>query len=389
MEFNFSDKANSFKPNIFNILNERKAKMIEKGHTVYDLFVGTPDFKPAQHVIDAVVEASKDALNYRYSLGDTKELKGAVQRWYGRRYGVALDEDEILSVAGTQEGFAHVALTVCNPGDLVLVPNPGYPVFEVGPYLNDAVIGYYELDKNNHYMPMLDRIDEETAKKAKMIIVSYPLNPTCTCADKKFYEELIEFAKKYNILVVHDNAYSEIEYDGRTGFSFLSIPGAKEVGIEFNSLSKTYNLTGIRISFALGNKEVIKKFKTIRSQFDYGTSYIVQKAAVAALDGPQEGVKKQCLEYQKRRDALCGGLNDIGWKVPYSEGTMFVWAPVPSGFKNSDDFCMQMLENTGVLCTPGSAFGSRGEGHVRFALVLDTDTIKKAVGLIGNWLNNR
>lgn len=389
MEFNFSDKANSFKPNIFNILNERKAKMIEKGHTVYDLFVGTPDFKPAQHVIDAVVEASKDALNYRYSLGDTKELKGAVQRWYDRRYGVALDEDEILSVAGTQEGFAHVALTVCNPGDLVLVPNPGYPVFEVGPYLNDAVIGYYELDKNNHYMPMLDRIDEETAKKAKMIIVSYPLNPTCTCADKKFYEELIEFAKKYNILVVHDNAYSEIEYDGRTGFSFLSIPGAKEVGIEFNSLSKTYNLTGIRISFALGNKKVIKKFKTIRSQFDYGTSYIVQKAAVAALDGPQEGVKKQCLEYQKRRDALCGGLNDIGWKVPYSEGTMFVWAPVPSGFKNSDDFCMQMLENTGVLCTPGSAFGSRGEGHVRFALVLDTDTIKKAVGLIGNWLNNR
>lgn len=389
MEFNFSDKANSFKPNIFNILNERKAKMIEKGHTVYDLFVGTPDFKPAQHVIDAVVEASKDALNYRYSLGDTKELKGAVQRWYDRRYGVALDEDEILSVAGTQEGFAHVALTVCNPGDLVLVPNPGYPVFEVGPYLNDAVIGYYELDKNNHYMPMLDRIDEETAKKAKMIIVSYPLNPTCTCADKKFYEELIEFAKKYNILVVHDNAYSEIEYDGRTGFSFLSVPGAKEVGIEFNSLSKTYNLTGIRISFALGNKEVIKKFKTIRSQFDYGTSYIVQKAAVAALDGPQEGVNKQCLEYQKRRDALCGGLNDIGWKVPYSEGTMFVWAPVPSGFKNSDDFCMQMLENTGVLCTPGSAFGSRGEGHVRFALVLDTDTIKKAVGLIGNWLNNR
>lgn len=389
MEFNFSDKANSFKPNIFNILNERKAKMIEKGHTVYDLFVGTPDFKPAQHVIDAVVEASKDALNYRYSLGDTKELKGAVQRWYDRRYGVALDEDEILSVAGTQEGFAHVALTVCNPGDLVLVPNPGYPVFEVGPYLNDAVIGYYELDKNNHYMPMLDRIDEETAKKAKMIIVSYPLNPACTCADKKFYEELIEFAKKYNILVVHDNAYSEIEYDGRTGFSFLSIPGAKEVGIEFNSLSKTYNLTGIRISFALGNKEVIKKFKTIRSQFDYGTSYIVQKAAVAALDGPQEGVKKQCLEYQKRRDALCGGLNDIGWKVPYSEGTMFVWAPVPSGFKNSDDFCMQMLENTGVLCTPGSAFGSRGEGHVRFALVLDTDTIKKAVGLIGSWLNNR
>lgn len=170
---------------------------------------------------------------------------------------------------------------------------------------------------------------------------------------------------------MHDNAYSEIEYDGRRGFSFLSIPGAKDVGIEFNSLSKTYNLTGLRISFALGNADVIKHFKTIRSQFDYGTSYIVQKAAVAALNGPQDGVVKQQAQYQSRRDALCDGLNAIGWKVPYSEGTMFVWAPVPKQFKNSDEFCIQMLENTGVVCTPGSAFGSLGENHVRFALVLN------------------
>lgn len=388
MEFNFSDKANRFKPNIFNILNERKAQMLAKGRRVYDLFVGTPDFEPAKHVMDAVAAAASNAQDYKYSLGDTKELIESVERWYRRRYGVELGDNEIMSIAGSQEGFAHVAMTVCNPGDLVLVPNPGYPVFEVGPYLNDAVIDYYELDKDNHFMPALDKISEEKARRAKMMVVSYPLNPTCTCADRKFYEQLVEFAEKYNILVVHDNAYSEIIYDGREGISFLSIPGAKDVGIEFNSLSKTYNLTGLRISFAVGNAEVIKKFKTIRSQFDYGTSYIVQKAAIAALDGPQEGVKEQCMAYQRRRDALCGGLNSIGWKVPYSEGTMFVWAPVPEGFAGSDDFCMQMLENTGVLCTPGSAFGSLGEGYVRFALVLDEETIKEAVSLIDKWLNH-
>ena len=207
---------------------------------------------------------------------------------------------------------------------------------------------------------------------------AYPLQ-------QKANAKLIEFAKKYNILVVHDNAYSEIEYDGRRGFSFLSIPGAKDVGIEFNSLSKTYNLTGLRISFALGNADVIKHFKTIRSQFDYGTSYIVQKAAVAALNGPQDGVVKQQAQYQSRRDALCDGLNAIGWKVPYSEGTMFVWAPVPKQFKNSDEFCIQMLENTGVVCTPGSAFGSLGENHVRFALVLNENLIKEAVEKIKEW----
>lgn len=387
MKFDFSEKALHFQPNIFNILNARKAEMEGKGRRVYELSVGTPDFPPAPHVLAAMKEAVADTENYKYSLGDTSALKEAVLRWYQRRYDVELASDEVMSVAGSQEGFAHIAMTVCNPGDLVLVPNPGYPIFEVGPFLNDAAIGYYELDKENHYMPALSRIDEETAKRAKMIVVSYPLNPTCTCADKAFYAQLVDFAEKYNILVVHDNAYSEITYDGREGFSFLSIPGAKDVGIEFNSLSKTYNLTGLRISFALGNAEVIRRFKTIRSQFDYGTSYIVQKAAIAALDGPQDGVEKQRLAYQRRRDALCDGLNRIGWKVPYSEGTMFVWAPIPEGFADSETFCVELLENTGVLCTPGSAFGSLGENFVRFALVLDENTLAEAAERIGAWLN--
>lgn len=386
MDIQFSKRAESFQPNIFNILNEKRAALEESGRKVYNMFVGTPDFPPAQHVIDTVCEVSKNPENYKYSLGDTPELQKAVIDWYKNRYDVELQNDEILSLAGSQEGFAHIALALCNPSDIVLVPNPGYPVFEAGPFLNDAEIVYYELDENNHYAPALDKIPVETAKKAKMMIVSYPLNPTCTCIEKEDYERIISFAKEYNIVIVHDNAYSEIEYDGRKGFSFLSVPGAKEVGIEFNSLSKTYNLTGLRISFALGNAEIIKKFKTVRSQFDYGTSFIVQKAAVAALNGPQDCVWQQCMEYQKRRDALCGGLSSIGWRVPYSEGTMFVWAPIPEGFKSSDEFCMQLLENTGVLCTPGSAFGSKGEGYVRFALVLPVEQIKEAVNAVGEWL---
>ena len=388
MEFNFSEKAQYFKPNIFNILKAEMEKQEKKGNKTINFSVGTPDFPPAPHVIEAVTQAAADPENYKYSLTDTPELISAVIDWYSKRYGVELTKDEIMSVNGSQEGLAHIAMTVCNPGDIILAPNPGYPIFSVGPFLNDAKVCYYNLKPDKHFEPDLQGIDEEIAKKAKMIVVSYPLNPTCTCADKYFYEELVAFAKKYNILVVHDNAYSEIEYDGRKGFSFLSVPGAKDVGVEFNSLSKTYNLTGLRISFCLGNSEVIKKFSTIRSQFDYGVSFIVQKAAIAALTGPQDGVAAQQKQYEKRRDALCSGLNTIGWKVPYSEGTMFIWAPLPKGYTSSEKFCLDMLAATGVLCTPGSAFGSNGEGYVRFALVHPEEVIKEAVEKINSWFNS-
>jgi LL-diaminopimelate aminotransferase len=388
MNIEFSEKALYFKPNIFNILQEEMEKQQKKGVKTINFSVGTPDFPPAPHVIDAVLEAASDPDNYKYSLADTAELKSAVADWYKDRYGVTLNADEIMSVNGSQEGLAHIAMTVCNPGDVVLAPNPGYPIFGVGPYLNDADVHYYELKAENHFEPDLNDIDEELALRAKMMVVSYPLNPTCTCASMDFYEKLVAFANKYNILIVHDNAYSEIEYDGRKGFSFLAVPGAKDVGVEFNSLSKTYNLTGLRISFCVGNSEVIKRFSTIRSQFDYGVSYIVQKAAIAALKGPQSGVLSQQRLYQVRRDALCGGLRSIGWDVPYSEGTMFVWAPIPKGYTSSEKFCLDMLSNTGVLCTPGSAFGSNGEGFVRFALVHPENVIDEAVGKIKKWFEN-
>ena len=382
MELHFAKRMESFQPGIFNVLNDKKNELLKAGRTVYNLSVGTPDFLPDENVMRAMQEACKDPDNYKYSLGNLPELVEAVQNWYQRRYGVALEPEEIMSVNGSQEGIAHVALPLCDPGDVVLCPNPGYPIFEMGPWLCGAEIAYYDLHEENHYLPDLDAIPEDLAKRAKMMVVSYPLNPVCVAAPRSFYEKLIAFAKKYKVIILHDNAYSDIIYDGREGISFLSIPGAKEVGVEFNSLSKTYNLTGARISFVVGNREIIQAFSKVRSQIDYGVFLPIQRAAVEALNGPQDGVKARREEYQQRRDALCGGFRSIGWNVPDSEGTMFVWAPIPEHYSDSVTFCMDLMERSGLICTPGSAFGSLGEGHVRFALVQPVEKIREIVAAV-------
>ena len=382
MEFHFAHRMDQFQAGIFNVLDDKKKEMEAAGRRVYNLSIGTPDFQPAPHVMSALVEAAKKPENYQYALTEKPELLEAVQGWYRRRYGVELAREEILSIYGSQEGLTHIGLAVCDPGDVVLCPNPGYPIFEMGPALCGAKIVHYDLLPENGYLPDLDAIDPETAKAAKMMVVSYPANPVCVAAPRSFYEKLVAFAKKYNIIILHDNAYSEIIFDGREGISFLSIPGAKEVGVEYNSLSKTYNLTGARISFVLGNREIVGKFRTLRSQIDYGIFLPVQEAAIAALNGPQDGVERQRLAYQARRDALCGGLRRIGWNVPDSQGSMFVWAPIPAGYSSSAEFCFALLEKTGVLCTPGSAFGTLGEGYVRFALTKTPEKIKEIVQVI-------
>ena len=382
MKFNYAKRLDSFQAGIFAILNEKKEELIRQGREVYNLSVGTPDFMPAPHVMEAMTSACQDPENYKYSLADMPELLDAVAGHYERRYGVHITADEIMSVNGSQEGIAHIAMALCDPEDIVLVPNPGYPIFSIGPFLCGATPVTYDLKPENHFMPDFDSIPEEVARKAKFIIVSYPLNPVCVTADDSMYEALIRFAEKYEIIVLHDNAYSDIIYDGRKGGSFLAYEGAKSVGVEFYSLSKSYNLTGARISFVVGNKEIIRKFKTVRSQIDYGVFKPVQFAAIAALNGPQDAVYAQCEEYERRNKALCGGLRRIGWDVPDSEGTMFAWAPIPKGYDSSDAFCMDLVEKTGVLCTPGSSFGSLGEGYVRFALVLDVETIEKIVEVI-------
>ena len=382
MDLQFARRMDQFQPGIFNVLNDKKNQMEGSGRTVWNLSIGTPDFQPQPHVIQALTDCARNPANWIYSLTETEELIQAVQGWYSRRYGVALAKEEILSVYGSQEGLTHIGWALCDPGDMVLCPNPGYPIFEMGPALCGAKIVHYDLLPENDYLPDLDAISPELAQRAKMMVVSYPANPVCVAAPRAFYEQLVAFAKKYNIIIVHDNAYSEIIYDGREGLSFLSIPGAMEVGIEFNSLSKTYNLTGSRISFVLGSRQIIQKFRTLRSQIDYGIFLPIQAAAAAALNGPQDSVIRQRNEYQARRDALCGGLRSIGWNVPDSQGSMFVWAPIPEGYAGSEEFCFALLEKTGVLCTPGSAFGSNGEGYVRFALTKRVDQIRQVVQAI-------
>lgn len=379
MDIRLAERMNSFQPGIFNVLDEKKNELLRQGRTIYNLSIGTPDFQPDPHVVQAMVQAASDPANYRYSLTELPELVQAVQDWYLRRYGVALEAEELMAVYGSQEGLAHIGLALCDPGDVVLVPDPGYPIFEIGPFLSGAKIVHYPLRRENGYLPDLSEIPEETARSARFMVVSYPANPVCVTAPDAFYEELIRFAEQYGIIILHDNAYSEIIYDGREGKSFLSYPGAREVGVEFNSLSKTYNLTGARISFVVGNREIISAFRRLRSQIDYGIFLPVQCAAIAALNGPQDNVVRQREEYQARRDALCGGLRSIGWEVPDSQGSMFVWAPLPGQRTNSVDFCFDLLQRTGLLCTPGAAFGALGEGHVRFALVRPVSDMREIV----------
>ena len=382
MDMHFSDMVNKIQPGIFGALNEKKEELLRAGRKVYNLSVGTPDFKPAPHVMKAMQEACGKAENYKYSLADLPELLEAVQYRYEKRFGVHVETDEIMSVYGSQEAMAHIGLTLCDPGDLILVPNPGYPMFEMSGIMAHAEIGYYTIEEKNGYLPDLESIPEDMLSRARYMIVSYPLNPVCVCAPDEFYERLIAFAKKYNIVILHDNAYSDITFTESPGRSFLSFDGAKDVGVEFYSLSKSYNLTGARVSFVVGNQEIIKKFRLLRSQIDYGIFYPVQLAAIAALTGPDDFIEEQRLEYGARNRALCGGLRRIGWNVPDSRGTMFVWAKIPEGYESSADFCMKLMERTGVIVTPGSAFGSNGEGYVRMALVVDEETIGEIIQVL-------
>ena len=382
MDYTFSEKLDYFSVGIFNQLLEKQKELQKKGKKIYNLSVGTPDFKPSAHVMEAVSNAAKDPENYKYALEDMPELLDAVISRYQTRYGVSLTRDEVMSVYGSQEGMAHICLPLINPGDMVLVPNPGYPIFSIGPFLCDANLVEYPLLPEHHFIPDLSAIPEETAKNAKVMVVSYPANPVCVTAPDSFYEELIAFAKKYHILIIHDNAYSDIIYDGKVGKSFLAFEGAKDIGVEFYSLSKSFNYTGARVSFLVGNQDIVKNFRKVRSQIDYGLFKPVQYGAIAALTGPDDDVIANCKEYQARRDALCGGLREIGWNVPDSEGTMFTWAPLPEGYTNSEEFVMELMEKSCVIVVPGSSFGSLGEGYVRMALVLPADKMREVVDAI-------
>ena len=384
----FAERMDCFGEGVFSSLADIRRQKEARGETVIDLSIGAPNIPPEEHIRRALCEAAADEKNYVYAISDRPELLEAAAGWYARRYGVDLDPgSEICSVLGSQEGLSHIALSVIDEGELVLVPSPCYPVFGDGPKIAGAKIWPMEQRRENGYVIRLDEIPEEVARKARLMVVSYPTNPTTALAPDSFYEELIAFAKKYDIIVIHDNAYSELVFDGESCGSFLQFPGAKEVGVEFNSLSKTYGLAGARIGFCLGNREVIARLRLLKSNMDYGMFLPIQMAAIAALNGDQSCVERTRKAYERRRDVLCESFGKAGWAIEKPKATMFVWAPLPGNYKNSQEFAMELVEKAGILVTPGSAFGESGEGFVRMALVQDEEAILKAAEAIGKFLS--
>lgn len=378
-----SQRLDRFGAEVFASLNNKLLALKAQGKTIYNMSVGTPDFKPYDHAVEALTQAAQDPEMWKYALRDLPELKQAVCDYYERRFGVSgITPSMVQSCNGTQEGVGHLGLALLDPGDTILVPDPCYPVFEAGAKIADAKLEYYPLIAEHNYLPYVAGIDPEVADRAKYMIVSLPANPVGSVGTPEVYEEIIAFAREHDLLIVHDNAYSDIVFDGDPGGSFLQYPGAIEVGVEFFSLSKSFNVTGARIGFLVGREDVVSAFAKLRSQIDFGMFFPIQKAAVACLNGPRDEVEAQRLKYQDRRDALCDGLEDLGWERPNAHGSMFVWAKLPGGRTDSMAFCEELMEKAGVVVTPGASFGPSGEGHVRMALVLPPDQITLAVEAI-------
>lgn len=378
-----SQRLDRFGAEVFASLNNKLLALKAQGKTIYNMSVGTPDFKPYDHVVEALTQAAQNPEMWKYSLRDLPELKQAVCDYYERRFGVSgITPPMVQSCNGTQEGVGHLGLALLDPGDTILVPDPCYPVFEAGAKIADAKLEYYPLVAEHNYLPYVAGIDPEVADRAKYMIVSLPANPVGSVGTPEVYEEIIAFAREHDLLIVHDNAYSDIVFDGEPGGSFLQYPGALEVGVEFFSLSKSFNVTGARIGFLVGREDVVSAFAKLRSQIDFGMFFPIQKAAIACLNGPRDEVEAQRLKYQERRDALCDGLEDLGWERPNAHGSMFVWAKLPGGRTDSMAFCEELMEKAGVVVTPGASFGPSGEGHVRMALVLPPDQIALAVEAI-------
>lgn len=378
-----SQRLDRFGAEVFASLNNKLLALKAQGKTIYNMSVGTPDFKPYDHVVEALAQAAQDPEMWKYALRDLPELKQSVCDYYERRFGVSgITPSMVQSCNGTQEGVGHLGLALLDPGDTILVPDPCYPVFEAGAKIADAKLEYYPLVAEHNYLPYVAGIDPEVADRAKYMIVSLPANPVGSVGTPEVYEEIIAFAREHDLLIVHDNAYSDIVFDGEPGGSFLQYPGALEVGVEFFSLSKSFNVTGARIGFLVGREDVVSAFAKLRGQIDFGMFFPIQKAAIACLNGPRDEVEAQRLKYQERRDALCDGLEGLGWERPNAHGSMFVWAKLPGGRTDSMAFCEELMEKAGVVVTPGASFGPSGEGHVRMALVLPPDQIALAVEAI-------
>ena len=379
----FSKRLDRFGEEIFAALNEKRLELERAGRRLYNLSVGTPDFPTPPHIKEALIRAAAEDDNWKYALRDLPQLLDAVSAYYSRRFGVeGIQREEVMTCYGSQDGMGHLGLTLLDEGDTVILPDPCYPVFMAGALLGGATPYYYRLTKENRFLPDVRSIPEDVAKRAKYMIVSLPANPVGSVAVPGLYEKLIAFCKAYDILLVHDNAYSDIIFDGAKGGSIFNYEGARDIAVEFFSLSKSFNVTGARISFLVGRPDVLAACRKLRSQIDFGMFLPIQQAAIAALTGPLDSVTRQCADYEARRNALCGGFRAAGWNVPDSHGSMFVWAPLPAGRSDSMAFCLELMNRAGVICTPGASFGPSGEGYVRFALTLPAEQLKEAVAAV-------
>ncbi|GIM47159.1 aminotransferase [Collibacillus ludicampi] len=373
-----SQRLSHFSSAVFFELNSVRQKLQAQGIEIIDLGIGSPDLPPPDHVREALIQAAGNPAAYGYPTSEgTFAFRQAVADWYDRRFGVSLDpQTEVHALMGSQDGLAHLALALIDPGDYVLVPDPGYPIYAVSIHLAGGKLYPMPLRAENGFLPDFDAIPRDVAAKAKLMILNYPNNPVTATADAAFYELAVAFAKRHEILIAHDAAYSELSFDGYSPISFLEVPGAKEIGVEFHSTSKSFNLAGCRIGFVVGRADIIEALHVVKSNIDYGVFLPIQEAAITALKDDRGHTQRMASIYQKRRDILLDGLQEAGWTIPKPQATMFVWAPIPNGIP-SRTFAKELLLRTGVVVVPGVGFGAEGEGYVRMALVQNEEKLKE------------
>lgn len=378
-----AERLKQLPPYLFQEIDRLKAELISKGVDVINLGVGDPDLPTPKHIIEALQKAAEDPATHQYpSYSGMNDFRISVANWYRRRFGVELDPiEEVVTMIGSKEGIAHFPLAFINPGDLALVPTPAYPVYHVGTLFAGGESYFMPLLDENEFLPEVAAIPPDIARRARMIFINYPNNPTGATAERSFYEKVLAFAREYEVIVCHDAAYSEMAFDGYRPMSFLEIAGAKEVGIEFHSLSKTYNMTGWRLGFAVGNRQLLQGLGQVKSNIDSGAFNAIQMAGIAALEGNQACVKEMQQTYQERRDLLIAGLRGVGLKPTVPKATFYVWCPVPQGYTSSE-FTSLLLKECGIVTTPGSGFGVPGEGFVRMALTVGKERIGEAVARI-------
>jgi LL-diaminopimelate aminotransferase len=383
-------RVSNLKPYLFVEINKKIAEKKAKGEEVVSFAIGDPDIPTPSHIIDRLCQAAQDPENHRYPESEgLPELHSAIAEWYKKRFNVSLDPaTEVLPLIGSKEGIGHIAFCFIDPGDIALVPDPAYPVYAIGTQLAGGRPYYLSLRENNDFLPNLESISNDILRKTKLLWINYPNNPTSAIADLDFFNKVVDFARKHNILVCHDGPYSEVAFDGYQPVSFMQAEGAKDIGVEFHSLSKTYNMTGWRIGMVVGNAQMVSALRTLKSNLDSGIPQAIQYMAIEALSGPQDNIAEHNAVYQRRRDLICEVLNNIGLQAKPPKASLYIWAKVPEGY-NSVDFTTDLLDQVGVAVTPGVGYGRSGEGYVRISLTIPDATLVKGLSRLSGWRNTR